>query len=27
MYGTYLDDGKSAERAFNKILEIIKNNG
>jgi len=26
-YGTYLDDGKSAERAFNKILEIIKNNG
>jgi len=27
MYGTYFDDGKSAERAFNKILEIIKNNG
>ncbi|HOK80902.1 MAG TPA: CDP-glycerol glycerophosphotransferase family protein [bacterium] len=26
-YGTYLDDGKSAERAFNKIMEIINNYG
>ena len=25
-YGTYLDDGKSAERAVNKVLEIIKEN-
>ncbi|MBA7541017.1 hypothetical protein ES705_33323 [subsurface metagenome] len=23
-YGTYLDDGKSAERAANKVLEVIK---
>ena len=23
-YGTYLDDGKSAERAVNKVLEVIK---